>query len=177
MLDVSSQEKSPYILVVDDDDDDVFLIRNALKRIGWGAGAKIQCGRVDNGVDAVSLLSRKDAGVDLPAAVILDINMPKLDGIGVLRALRHAPGLRELPIFVLTTTANETAHVTAMDLGATRIFVKPNTMTELTRIVREILDAVDALASTHAAPRAPGASSRSPGASPRSPEASQIANF
>jgi len=160
MLDVSSQAKSPYILIVDDDDDDVFLMKSALKRIGWGAGAQIHCGRVDNGVDAVSLLSRNDAAVDLPAAVILDINMPKLDGIGVLRALRQSPGLRQPPIFVLTTTANETAHCVAMDLGATRIFVKPNNMSELTRIVREILDAVRALAASQAAEGAPAAAPR-----------------
>jgi CheY-like chemotaxis protein len=142
MLDSAGQAKSPYILIVDDDDDDVFLMKSALKRIGWGAGAHIECGRVDNGVDALALLSRKDMLAELPAAVILDINMPKLDGVGVLRALRHSLDLRELPIFVLTTTATETVHCAAMDLGATRIFVKPNTMGELTHIVREILETV-----------------------------------
>jgi len=142
MLESAEQAKSPYILIVDDDDDDVFLMKSALKRIGWGAGAHIECGRVDNGVDALALLSRKDMLAELPAAVILDINMPKLDGVGVLRALRHSLDLRQLPIFVLTTTATETVHSAAMDLGATRIFVKPNTMNELTHIVREILEAV-----------------------------------
>jgi CheY-like chemotaxis protein len=142
MLESAGQTNPPYILIVDDDDDDVFLMKSALKRIGWGAGAHIQCGRVDNGLDALALLSRKDMISDLPAAVILDINMPKLDGVGVLRALRHSLGLRHLPIFVLTTTATETVHCAAMDLGATRIFVKPNTMSELTKIVREILETV-----------------------------------
>jgi len=138
MLNVAGPAK-PYILIVDDDDDDVFLIKSALKRIGWSAGARIECGRVDNGVDALALLSRQELLAHLPAAVILDINMPKLDGIGVLRALRHSLGLRELPIFILTTTATEIVHCSASDLGATKIFVKPNTMNELTDIVREIL--------------------------------------
>lgn len=142
MLEVAGHAKSPYILIVDDDDDDVFLMKSALNRIGWGAGSHIECGRVDNGVDALALLSRRDLLAELPAAVILDINMPKLDGVGVLRAVRHSLDLRELPIFVLTTTATETVHSAAMDLGATRIFVKPNTMKELTQIVREILDIV-----------------------------------
>jgi CheY-like chemotaxis protein len=142
MLEAAGQTKPPYILIVDDDDDDVFLMKSALKRIGWGAGAHIECGRVDNGVDALALLTRKDMLAELPAAVILDINMPRLDGIGVLRALRHSLGLGELPVFVLTTTATETVHSSAMDLGATRIFVKPNTMGELTQIVREILNTV-----------------------------------
>ena len=137
MLDFAGHEKSPYILIVDDDDDDVFLITSALKRIGWGAGARIACGRIDNGVDALSFLSRKDMLCELPAAVILDINMPKLDGVGALKALRNSLDLRELPIFVLTTTATETVHCAVMDLGATRIFVKPNSMSELTQIVRE----------------------------------------
>lgn len=142
MLDMAEHAKSPYILIVDDDDDDVFLMKSAINRIGWGAGSRIQCGRVDNGVDALALLSRRDMLAELPAAVILDINMPKLDGVGVLRAVRHSLDLRELPIFVLTTTATETVHSAAMELGATRIFVKPNTMHELTKIVREILETV-----------------------------------
>jgi CheY-like chemotaxis protein len=142
MLDFAALANAPYILIVDDDDDDVFLIKSALKRIGWGAGAQIACGRIDNGVDALSFLSRKDLLSQLPAAVILDINMPKLDGVGALKALRTSLGLRDLPIFVLTTTATETVHCAVMDLGATRIFVKPNSMSELTHIVREILDAV-----------------------------------
>jgi CheY-like chemotaxis protein len=141
-FDRAAHARPPYILIVDDDDDDVFLIESALKRIGWSAGARIECGRVDNGVDALALLSRKDLLAELPAAVILDINMPQLDGIGALRAVRHSLGLRDLPIFVLTTTATETVHCAAMDLGATRIFVKPNTMVELTTIVREILEIV-----------------------------------
>lgn len=161
MLEIAEHAKSPYILIVDDDDDDVFLMKSALKRIGWGVGAHIECGRVDNGVDALALLSRRDMLAELPAAVILDINMPKLDGVGVLRAVRHSLDLRELPIFVLTTTATETVHSAAMDLGATRIFVKPNTMTELTQIVREILETVR-WASRSTAPEAEGAGDVAP---------------
>jgi CheY-like chemotaxis protein len=142
MLDCAGQEKPPYIMIVDDDDDDVFLIMSALKRIGWGAGAQIDWERFDNGVDALAFLSRKDLLCELPAAVILDINMPRLDGMGALRALRESLGLRELPVFVLTTTATDTVHCAAMSQGATGIFVKPNTMGELTLIVRKILDSV-----------------------------------
>lgn len=140
MLDVARSAKSPHILIVDDDDDDVFLMKSALKRIGWGAGATIDCRCVDNGVDALALLSRKELLAELPSAVILDINMPKLDGISVLRALRYSLSLRDLPIFVLTTTATETIHRTAMDLGATKIFVKPNSMGELTNVVMQMLE-------------------------------------
>jgi two-component system, chemotaxis family, chemotaxis protein CheY len=145
MQGVSRQEKAPYILIVDDDDDDVFLMKRALARVGCGGVAPIACGRVENGYEALSLLSRTDMD-ELPSALILDINMPELDGLGVLKELRRSPGLSALPVFVLSTTANEAAHFAAMGFGATRIYVKPNTMGELTNIVREILDAVNGVA-------------------------------
>jgi CheY-like chemotaxis protein len=141
MINVSRQKKSPYILIVDDDDDDVFLMRRALTKIGRAAGVPTDWERADNGNEALALLSRRSAD-ERPTAMILDINMPELDGIGVLRALRRSPDLGHLPVFVLTTTATEAAHCIALGLGATRIFVKPNTMGELTGIVREILEAV-----------------------------------
>ncbi|PPQ40620.1 response regulator [Rhodoblastus acidophilus] len=142
MFDAAGLSPPPSILIADDDDDDVYLIRSALKAVGQGAGARVACDRVANGVDALAWLSRRELMCQLPAAVILDINMPRLDGIGVLRALRQSFDMRGLAVFVLTTAATETVHGAALDLGATRIFVKPNTMGELTDIVREILSLV-----------------------------------
>jgi len=140
MLDCSAHEKSPYILIVDDDDDDVFLLMSILKKVGREAGEQIECGSVDNGVDALALVSLKRFLADMPIALILDLNMPRLDGMGALKALRQSLGFGELPVFVLTTTANKAVHTAAMELGATKTFVKPNSKSELIDIAREILN-------------------------------------
>ena len=140
MFDCAVQEKSPYILIIDDDDDDVFLLMSILKRVSREAGETIECGSVDNGVDALALVSLKRLLADLPVALILDLNMPRLDGMGALKALRQSLGFGELPVFVLTTTANKDVHAAAMQLGATKTFVKPNSKSELTDIAREILN-------------------------------------
>ncbi|MCW2285999.1 CheY-like chemotaxis protein [Rhodoblastus acidophilus] len=139
MFDCAIEEKSPFILIVDDDDDDVFLMMSVLRRVSWETGAEIECGSVDNGADALALVSLKRMLADLPVAVILDLNMPKLDGMSALKALRQSLGFGELPVFVLTTTANQAVHSAAMALGATKTFVKPNSKSELTDIAREIL--------------------------------------
>ncbi|MTV30256.1 response regulator [Rhodoblastus acidophilus] len=139
MFDCAVPEKSPFILIVDDDEDDVFLMMSVLRRVGWETGEEIECGSVDNGADALALVSLKRMLADLPVAVILDLNMPKLDGMSALKALRQSLGFGELPVFVLTTTANQAVHSAAMALGATKTFVKPNSKSELTDIAREIL--------------------------------------
>ena len=100
MFDCMAHERSPYILIVDDDEDDVFLMMSVLRRVGWETGEQIECGSVDNGADALALVSLRRLLADLPVAVILDLNMPKLDGMGALKALRQALGFGELPVFV-----------------------------------------------------------------------------
>lgn len=67
----------------------------------------------------------KDAEHPLPDLILLDLRLPKVDGLEVLRTLKGTQGLRELPVVVLTTSTNGKDISRAYDLGANSYLVKP----------------------------------------------------
>jgi CheY-like chemotaxis protein len=66
-----------------------------------------------------------------PDMVVLDLNMPNLGGIEVLKKLRADPGLSHLPVLVLTVSGNETSTRAAFEAGATDFLTKPFTIPQL----------------------------------------------
>jgi CheY-like chemotaxis protein len=110
------------ILLVEDDEVDVMNVRRAFKKnnIGnplWVAG---------NGLDALELLR----GPEIPRErrlVLLDLNMPRMNGIEFLRALRADPELGLTPVVVLTTSDDERDRVNAYNLNVAGYILKPVT--------------------------------------------------
>ncbi|HEX8273076.1 MAG TPA: response regulator [Longimicrobiaceae bacterium] len=110
------------ILLVEDDEVDVMNVRRAFKKnnIGnplWVAG---------NGVDALALLR----GTEIPRdrrLVLLDLNMPRMNGIEFLRELRADPELGLTPVVVLTTSDDERDRVDAYNLNVAGYILKPVT--------------------------------------------------
>src|SRR4028118_660003 len=115
-------DKMLNILLVEDDEVDVMNVRRAFKKnnIGnplWVAG---------NGLDALELLR----GPEIPRErrlVLLDLNMPRMNGIEFLRALRADPALHATPVGVLTTSDDERDKVDAYDLNVAGYLLKPVT--------------------------------------------------
>ncbi len=66
---------------------------------------------------------------DLPDVLVLDLNMPRLNGIEFLRSLRNSLVLWDLPVFVLTTSGDPAIHEEALQAGADQVFAKPLTPT------------------------------------------------
>ena len=143
MLNVNTQTKPCRILLIEDDDDDVFLIRRALDQISQSVGCEIECQRVSDGLDGLMQISRNDLMNKAPDAVILDINMPRFDGLRFLRSLRRPCAFDDdTPVFVLTTSTTPEIHNEAVHSGANRVFIKPNSATGLMAIAQEIVEAV-----------------------------------
>jgi two-component system chemotaxis response regulator CheY len=136
---VASKERVCRVLIIEDDQDDVFLLERALDKAQRVLSRKIETQHVDNGQDAVFLVSREDQTDTLPDALILDLNMPKLDGIQFLRSLRKSLLLKDLPVFVLTTTTAPAIHAEAIRAGADNVFLKPNDAEALHAIATEIV--------------------------------------
>jgi two-component system chemotaxis response regulator CheY len=136
---VESKEKACRVLIIEDDYDDVFLLKRALADVERILNRKIECEHVDNGRDAVFVVSKEDQTDKLPDALILDLNMPKLNGIEFLRALRKSLQLKDLPVFVLTTTEAPSIHEEAIRAGADRVYVKPNDAETLGAIALEMI--------------------------------------
>jgi CheY-like chemotaxis protein len=115
-------EKMLNVLLVEDDDVDVMNVRRAFKKNHianplWVAG---------NGLEALAVLR----GGEMPRErrlILLDLNMPKMNGIEFLRELRADPELHGTPVVVLTTSDDERDRVEAYNLNVAGYILKPVT--------------------------------------------------
>lgn len=137
------------LLIVEDDEDDVFLLERAIDCVRNKLNINIECEHVENGLEGLYQVSKDDLTDKLPDAIVLDLNMPRLGGVKFLKALRQSFLLKDLPIFVLTTTTSSTIHEEAMRAGADKIYVKPNDSEDLVAIAAEIVAACCGVAAGH----------------------------
>ncbi|MFI5916478.1 response regulator [Dactylosporangium sp. NPDC051541] len=122
------------ILLVDDSPDDVALTLRALKKSNMTNHVDIAA----DGEEALRYLLPEAGGPSnpLPALVLLDINLPKVNGLDVLRAVRAHERTRYLPIVVLTTSTEERDIIKTYDLGANSFVRKPVVFAEFLEAVR-----------------------------------------
>jgi CheY-like chemotaxis protein len=109
------------ILLVEDNPMDVDLTRRAFARrkiVNPIAVAR-------DGEEALSFIQRWEQGETLPVVVLLDINLPKINGLEVLRQYKSSALIQKVPVIVLTTSAEDRDIDTAYQLGANSYIVKP----------------------------------------------------
>jgi two-component system, chemotaxis family, chemotaxis protein CheY len=138
---VETTNRACRVLIIEDDQDDVFLFKRALDSARAILHREIECEQVDNGLDAIFLVSREEITDKLPDVLVLDLNMPRLDGVKFLKSLRRSLLLKDLPVYVLTTSTAPAIHEEAMRAGADKVFVKPNDAEALLAIALEIVGA------------------------------------
>ena len=110
------------ILVADDDADDIFLLQRAFSK----AHLSVNITYVRDGDEAIEFLQAATiAPTSLPKLFFLDLKMPRVDGFEVLEWVRQQPGLKRLPILVLTSSDEPEDINRAYDLGANSYLVKP----------------------------------------------------
>jgi len=114
------------ILLVEDNPDDVKLTLRAFQRSNIANPISV----VGDGLEALDFLFAKGAYADragqpMPTVILLDLKMPRLDGTGLLKALRADPRTRLIPVVVLTTSAEEQDLVASYALGANGYVRKP----------------------------------------------------
>ena len=127
MIELSKQ----WVILVDDDEDDRFLFQQAFRP--YIGNYLLQT--LENGNELFQLLNDE---LTLPALIILDLNMPLMDGFEVLRRLRHHPVYNLVPIVILTTSEAESDYQRARQLGANRFITKPPTLPELVKLVARL---------------------------------------
>jgi len=119
------------ILVVDDSPTIRRMVRASLSPLGGVTFAE-----ASSGLRAIEVL-----GMEPVRMVVLDLNMPDMHGLDVIRFLRSHDRYRVLPVIVLTTRGDETSRQAALDAGASAYMTKPFTPGTLLSAVRELLDA------------------------------------
>jgi CheY-like chemotaxis protein len=130
----------PVILIVDDSEDDVLLVRTAFEKAGLTNPVYV----LRDGQEAIDYLSGTGAFTNraehpLPDLILLDLKMPRMDGFQVLDWIRKQPGIRSIPVVVLTTTQQMAEVNRAYSIGANSFLVKPmdfSNYVELSKLIR-----------------------------------------
>ena len=127
------------ILLVEDETDDVLLIERAFRKAGIANALQV----VRDGEQAVNYLAGRAPFADraqypLPVLILLDLKLPRLPGHEVLRWLRQQPGLRRIPVVVLTSSRETPDVDRAYDEGANSYLVKPVSFDALLEMVKHL---------------------------------------
>ena len=111
------------ILLVEDNRGDAVLLRSALEASGWRQNLSV----VGDGVVAMDFLRRRNghATAPRPDVILLDLNLPRMSGLEVLREIKSDPALAGIPAFVFSGSHRERGAVQALGLPGDRYFVKP----------------------------------------------------
>jgi two-component system, chemotaxis family, response regulator Rcp1 len=112
-----------HILLAEDNDGDVFLVRRALQKQGLSCQLEV----AHNGEEAMQLLEAAEVGpsADAPELILLDLNLPRIDGSEILARLRKTRTFSHTPVIVLTSSDSPKDRDLAMSLGANSYFRKP----------------------------------------------------
>lgn len=126
------------ILLAEDNPNDVELTLEALAQHNLANEVDV----VNDGAEALDYLYRRNkyegrSNGD-PAVVLLDLKMPKVDGLEVLKTIKSDPQLRTIPVVILTSSREETDLVRSYELGVNAFVVKPVDFTQFVESVRQV---------------------------------------
>lgn len=126
-------ERVINILLVEDDEVDIMTVKRAFAKANITNPLFV----ANNGIEALELL-RKD---DIPSKrrlILLDVNMPKMNGIEFLRELRRDPQLQQCSVVVLTTSNEERDRIEAFKLNVAGYLLKPVTFQQFAEVMSTI---------------------------------------
>ncbi|MCG7939063.1 MAG: response regulator [Candidatus Thiodiazotropha lotti] len=124
-----------HILLVEDNPDDELLALRAFKKSN--ISHRVEVAR--DGSEAVNYLFRMDESQSLPKVVLLDLQLPKMGGLDVLKAIREYPRTQLLPVVVLTSSDEQRDMVESYRLGANSFIRKPVDFTQFTDLIRQLI--------------------------------------
>lgn len=122
------------VLMAEDSEHDV----RAVQRVWNKSGIRNPLVVVKDGEECLDYLLHRGSYADpasspRPGVLLLDINLPKVDGFEVLERIKQTPGLRRMPVVVLTTSSRDEDRLRSYDLGANAYITKPVGMEKLTQ--------------------------------------------
>jgi CheY-like chemotaxis protein len=128
-------EQKHCVLVADDDTDDQFMLKEAFASLKFDKEIRT----VENGEELLDYLNKKgkydDENLPFPKLILLDLNMPKVDGRQCLRMIKESPEFCKIPIIIFSTSNNPEDISQSYELGANSYIIKPYSYNELVEII------------------------------------------
>ncbi len=120
------------ILLIEDDQVDAMVVRRALKELH----VTNRLEHVENGEEALTYL--RDSAMERPCLILLDLNMPVMNGIEFLQEVKTDPELKRTPVVALTTSDEQKDKVESFELGVAGYMRKPVDYQQFVEIIRTI---------------------------------------
>ena len=127
-------KRSYTILYAEDDHEDLKIISEAFEKYTEHLKVEHAC----NGKEALQLLDRMCDNASAPCLIILDINMPTMDGIETLLQIRKVKEYRQIPVVLFSTSSNHLEKRTAESMGA-HLITKPARYFEMQKLVEQFV--------------------------------------
>ncbi len=131
---MSTSVSLPPILLVEDNPMDLDLTLRAFSKKKFTNHVQV----ARDGEEALAFIPRWEAGEALPAVILLDINLPKVNGLEVLRQLKAHERFRRIPVVVLTSSREDKDLKTAYDLGVNSYIEKPVSFSKFMEVAEHI---------------------------------------
>jgi CheY-like chemotaxis protein len=131
---MSTSVSLPPILLVEDNPMDLDLTLRAFSKKKFSNHVQV----ARDGEEALAFIPRWEAGEALPAVILLDINLPKVNGLEVLRQLKAHERFRRIPVVVLTSSREDKDLKTAYDLGVNSYIEKPVSFSKFMEVAEHI---------------------------------------
>jgi CheY-like chemotaxis protein len=119
------------VLYADDDTDDKSWVSEACRVVG----SSLMLEFVENGKDVLQYLH---SGEELPCLIVLDLNMPELDGRQTLKSLKGNPDFEHIPVVIVTTSSSRMDKEICLRLGASLYLTKPDSHIEWQKVVQQL---------------------------------------
>jgi CheY-like chemotaxis protein len=134
-MEMDKIEEKHCIVVADDDTDDLFMLKEAFSSLNFDR----EICTVENGEELLDFLNKKgkytNTILPVPKLILLDLNMPKIDGRQCLRMIKENKEFCKIPIIIFSTSNNPEDISQSYELGANSYIIKPYSYNELVEIV------------------------------------------
>ncbi|MCC7447561.1 MAG: response regulator [Anaerolineae bacterium] len=124
--------QSMNVLVVENNGAQAEFMARILQEQGWATGVIIAC----NGSEALDILFGAHTSLDPLSLILLDLSIPEMDGLVILKQIKNDPRTKAIPVIVLTASYLENDMNTSYRLGANGFLRKPVDLMQLTQVLR-----------------------------------------
>jgi len=135
---VGESQSAAHIVVIDDNPSDVYLLRYALNELQEPYELEV----LRDGEEALQFVDwhRTRTGEPRPCVIVLDLHLPRYDGLSVLRAIKKEPVLAHIHVVILASQASPEEEREMLSMGVRLYRAKPTNLEELSAVAAEILD-------------------------------------